>query len=510
MVYYDLNLKFDIDNKAIKGYNDIHFKVLKEHQTMQIDLFKNMNVDKIEMQGKELPYTRIYNAVIIDLTDAPTLSVGEVTSLRFYYSGKPIIARRPPWDGGFVYKKDANNNDWIGVACQGIGASLWWPNKDHQSEEPDSMRITGTVPAHLMFVSNGNLVNTTNENDEFTTYSWLVTYPINNYTVSINIGDYKHFGEQYISNSRQDTLACDYYVLANNMDKAKKHFEQVKPMLSCYEQYMGPYPFWNDGFALIETPYLGMEHQSGIAYGNDYLTGYAGSDYSGIGLDFDYIIIHEAGHEWWGNNITTADIADMWVHEGFCTYAEALYVECMYDYEKAMDYVNAKKNWVANEAPIIGQYGVNKEGSGDMYRKGMLILNTLRHIIGDDEVWFDIVLGLNTDFRHSIVTHDEVVNYINQKTGKNFVPFFDQYMRHANLPVLEYSLQKKGRKLLVKYRWDADVKDFSMPVQFTDKKGKFHTLNAGSTWQTSTYKKVKPKDFKLAERMYYFKAKEIE
>lgn len=500
VTFYDLNIKVDPEKRTISGYNDIHFKVLAEQTTMQIDLFKNLDVDKLVLNEKELEFTREYNAVFIKIPE--TLAVGSQQSLRFYYSGKPTVAKNAPWDGGFSWKKDKNEKDWFSVSCQGIGASVWWPNKDHQSEEPDSMRISFAVPNTMIGVANGQPRDTIKEGD-FTRYVWFVENPINNYGVSISGGDYVHFSDSHVSG--KDTLSLNYYVLSYHLEKAKKHFEQVKPMMKCFEEYLGPYPFWEDGFALIETPFLGMEHQSGIAYGNNYKTGYNGSDYSMIGLNFDYIIIHEAGHEWWGNSVTSYDIADMWIHEGICTYSEAIYVECLHGYERAMDYVNAKKRVIGNSQPIIGHYGVNKEGSPDMYNKGMLIFNTVRHMVDNDKLWFDIIKGMADDYKHAIVTHDTIVNYISKKADMDVTKVFDQYMKHPNIPVLEYKVKKRRKKILVDYRWKTDVKDFVMPMKYKDKKGDWQKIQVTNEWQKMTLKKMKPKNFEWAERMFYVK-----
>lgn len=508
VTYYHLNIKVDPDRHAIGGHNEIHFLVKSEapNNRMQLDLFDNLNVDSIVCNGKQLKYEREFNAVFIDL--AETLPVNSVQQLKFYYSGKPTIAKRAPWDGGFVWEEDLEGNPWVGVACQGIGASIWWPNKDHQSDEPDSMRITGTVPANLKFVANGQSEGSEDMGD-WKSYTWFVSNPINNYGVSVNVANYTHFNDQYVSEG--DTLQLNYYVLPYNLEKAKKQFEQVKPMMKCFEYYLGQFPFWEDGFALVETPYLGMEHQSGIAYGNQYKTGYAGMDYSRIGLDFDYIIIHEAGHEWWGNNITSFDIADMWIHEGFCTYSEALYVECMHDYETAMDYVNAKKPGIGNKKPIIGVFGVNKEGSGDMYNKGMLFLNTVRHVIGEDQIWLEILRGIQADFRHGIVNTDTIINYMNRKSGKQLDKIFEQYLEQSKIPTLQYKVKKKRRKTIVSYKWKADVADFDMPIQYTNKKGELTWIQPTTDkWQKMTLKKVrkaefepKNKDFRFAHRAFY-------
>lgn len=507
--YYDLNIKVLPDSQSISGYNDIYFEVLRSESVMQIDLFDFYTIDSILFNGQELTYSREYNAVFIEFPDK--LAKSERHKISFYYNGKPIAAANPPWDGGFVWRKDNKERHFVGVACQGLGASSWWPNKDHQSEEPDSMSISCAIPTDLglQAVANGQNRGTTQEGD-YTRFHWFVSYPINNYCVSVTIADFEYFNDYYVSNN--DTLALNYYVLDYNLDKAKAQFEQVKPMMACFEEVLGPYPFWNDGFALIETPYLGMEHQSGIAYGNGYKTGYAGRDFSRIGLDFDYIIIHEAGHEWWGNNITSYDIADMWIHEGFCTYSEALYVECLHGYETAMDYVNAKKPSVRNKQPIIGTYGVNQEGSGDMYNKGMLILNTLRHLIADDELWFDIIKGLNEDFRHSVVSQEDIEDYINQKTARNFDKFFEQYLYYKSPPTIEYIIDRKGQKMTLSYKWAVDVPEFEMPIRVKNTKGEWQTINPStSEWQELNFKgkEVKDMEVEFESNYLYFLTKRV-
>jgi aminopeptidase N len=507
VTYYDLNIKVNPNERSLSGYNDIYFRVLKSHNLMQIDLYENMQVDSIVYNAQILTYKRLFNAVLITFPQSLKVADG-IQHIKFYYSGKPTEAVRPPWDGGFVWSKDKEGNPFIGVACQGDGASLWWPNKDHQSEEPDSMRISCAVPKPLQCIANGQNKGTTDEGD-YTRYHWLVTYPINNYGVSLTIGNFKHFSDYYVSD--KDSLLLNYYVLAYNLEKAKTHFEQVKPMMSCYEQFLGRYPFWRDGFALVETPYLGMEHQSGIAYGNNYRTGYNGYDFSHIGLTFDYIIIHEAGHEWWGNSLTSSDIADMWIHEGFCTYSESLYVECMFGYETAMKYINAKKPSVSNDIPIIGHYGVNREGSGDMYNKGMLILNTMRSIVNNDELWFATIKGLQTDFKYRIVDQDMILQYFNHKTGKDFTNFFKQYLFHSNMPTLAYKVEKqKGNDTQISYKWIADAPEFDMPIEYIDSKGNRQRISPKTNeWQTITLKNVKPNGIKFADDLYYIEVKKM-
>jgi len=382
------------------------------------------------------------------------------------YGGYPKEAKNPPWDGGFSWEKDFNGNPWVGVSCQGLGASTWWPCKDHQSDEPDSMRIKVAARYPLKIISNGNLrKDTTIWNQYFNSWmnvsEWFVTYPINNYNVTINIGDYNHISDQYISNT--DTLELDYYVLSGNEIKAKEHFKQVKPMLECFENFFGSYPFLDDGYALVETSYLGMEHQSAIAYGNNFLKGYYGNIAFIDNLDFDYIIVHESGHEWWGNSITTSDIADMWIHEGFCTYSEVLFVECLYGYDKMLSYVNNQKNNVLNNKPILGTYHVNNKGSSDMYCKGSLMLHTLRNLIDNDELWFSIIKGISNNFKYQIVDGQDIIDYINLVSDKDFSIFFKQYLEFKDIPEFQYSIVKEGINKTLVYRWEA-IDKFDMPL----------------------------------------------
>lgn len=488
VVHYHLDIFVDPETKTIGGHNDITFEVLEPHGTMQIDLFDNLKIDGISLNGEALDYTREFNAVMIDV---PELETGTEQTLRFAYSGTPIEAKRAPWDGGMVWAQDNNGKPWIGVACEGLGASAWWPNKDHLSDEPDrGVTLSVAVPKGLVYVGNGNLKGKeTDEENDRTRWTWEVTYPINNYNVTLNIGDYVHFGDTYQDPNSGDTLALDYYVMPYNVEIAKKQFEQVKPMLDCFDKYLGPYPFWRDGYALVETPYLGMEHQGAIAYGNGYKPGYAGNTKFTGGHEFDYIIIHETAHEWWGNSISAKDIADLWIHESICTYSEGIYVECLHGYEAAIEYVNNSRPHLRNDRPIIGPYGVNEEGSGDMYSKGALIFNTFRHVLGDDDKWWAFIYGLANDFKHQTVDAQTVLNYLNEQTGIDYSRMFDQYFNHAELPVLEYRLAKKGRnKTELSYRWVADVEGFDLPVRYRDDKGDWQTLRPTADWQTTTVK----------------------
>ena len=510
VTYYELRLKVDPENRTIEGSNRIDFVATTDFAVLQLDLFEEMKISKIVRSTKEeeedLKFRREGKAIFVSCGN---IKEGSNESLTVHYGGKPIVAKNAPWDGGFTWAKDSMDKHWIGVSCEGIGASLWWPNKDHPTEEPDSMLISCTVPDDLVFVGNGNLREKAKAEEGWMRYDWFVSYPINNYNVTLNIGDYVHFGETF--QGKNGELALDYYVLPYNLETAREHFQQVAPMMECFEEMLGPYPFYRDGFALVETPYLGMEHQSAIAYGNQYKTGYAGHDYSRIGLTFDYIIIHEAGHEWWGNSVSCADMADLWIHEGFCTYSEALYVECIHDYETALDYVNAKKPTIRNKKPVVGIYGVNSEGSSDMYSKGMLILNTLRHMLADDTKWMDLMRQINIDYNIEVVSSHELENYIAEKTGLQLDAFWDQYLRNATPPVLEYKFEKKGKKIKVSYRWDA-ISGFEMPISYAvqgSEEGP-QKINPSAEWQTIELGKVDPDLFSFNDRHHYYLLREVQ
>ena len=384
------------------------------------------------------------------------------------------------------------------------------PCKDHQSDEPDSMKITSTVRYPLQVISNGKKKSDkTFFSEELQSKanksSWYVSYPINNYNVTLCIGDYKYFNDIHINNF--DTLELDYYVLKYNYNKARDHFQQVNPMLECFEKYFGPYPFYKDGYTLIETPYLGMEHQSAIAYGNNYLPGYNGNKQFIAGLDFDYIIVHETGHEWWGNSITTNDIADMWIHEGFCTYSEVLYVECIYGYDVMLKYVNNQKRSVRNDKPIIGPYNVNKKGSNDMYQKGSLMLHTLRNLIDNDSLWFSIIKGISEEFKYKIVDGIEIINYINEKVDLDLYYFFKQYLNNADIPIFEYKIQKNGRGSTLLYRWNA-INDFNMNIKVNIGQ-KDLWLSPDSEWKEYGLGNTDIKSFNVRDDLFYVNVKKI-
>jgi len=507
--YYDLDVTVDDQQqKIINSYNNIHIKALSNFQTIQIDLFENLKIHSIQFEHKKLEFQRIHNAVFINFPRL--INENEKISFKVLYSGKPRVAVNPPWDGGFSWEKDNNGNSWVGVSCQGLGASSWWPCKDHQSDEPDSMKITSTVRYPLHVISNGKKKSDkTFFSEELQSKanksSWYVSYPINNYNVTLCIGDYKYFNDIHINNF--DTLELDYYVLKYNYNKARDHFQQVNPMLDCFEKYFGPYPFYKDGYTLIETPYLGMEHQSAIAYGNNYLPGYNGNKQFIAGLDFDYIIVHETGHEWWGNSITTNDIADMWIHEGFCTYSEVLYVECIYGYDVMLKYVNNQKRSVRNDKPIIGPYNVNKKGSNDMYQKGSLMLHTLRNLIDNDSLWFSIIKGISEEFKYKIVDGIEIINYINEKVDLDLYYFFKQYLNNADIPIFEYKIQKNGRGSTLLYRWNA-INDFNMNIKVNIGQ-KDLWLSPDSEWKEYGLGNADIKSFNVRDDLFYVNVKKI-
>ena len=510
VTFYDLKVMIDEQEKSIeRSHNIIHFTALTDFSWFQIDLASNMEVQIIEFEKSQLEFSREFDAVYVYFNRE--VKKGEQLSIKVWYGGYPRVAVNAPWDGGFSWKKDSNGNPWIGVSCQGLGASVWWPNKDHQSDEPDSMRITCTARYPLKIIANGDLRSDTSVWNQYleswvNVSEWFVSYPINNYNVTLNIGDYTHFSDFYIS--LKDTLKMDYYVLHDNLEKAKEHFKQVKPMMKCFENYFGEYPFWNDGYALVETPYLGMEHQSAIAYGNDYLPGYHGNTSHIDGLDFDFIIIHESGHEWWGNSITSNDIADMWVHEGFCTYSEVLYVECMHGYDAMLSYVNNQKRSVRNDKAVIGPYHVNQTGSsGDMYFKGSLMLHTLRNLIEDDELWFDIIKGIANDFKYQTVDGQVIMDYINEKSAKDFTVFFSQYLKSKKIPEFQYKFQKEGKNITLLYRWEA-ISEFDMPILINTGSKDFWVY-PNSEWKEQDLGGFDKHDFKVRDDLFFIDVKKM-
>ncbi|WP_179316943.1 M1 family metallopeptidase [Winogradskyella undariae] len=497
LTYYHLDVEVKPDAKFISGKNTIQYKVLKPHQVMQIDLQPPLQITKVLQDGEELQIRHDGNAHFVTLINQQ--KIGTVNSIDVFYEGQPTEAKRAPWDGGFSWKKDHNGKDFIATSCQGLGASVWWPNKDHMYDEVDSMLISITNPKGLTNVSNGRLRKLIDNGDTVTSH-WFVSNPINNYGVNINIGDYANFSEVY--KGEKGDLDMNYYVLKDNLEKAKAHFKDAPKMMEAFEYWFGPYPFYEDSFKLVEVPYLGMEHQSSVTYGNQYKEGYLGRDLSGTGwgLKFDFIIIHEAGHEWFANNITNKDIADMWIHEGFTSYSENLFLDYYYGKEASADYVIGTRKNIQNDRPLIGYYDVNNEGSSDMYYKGENLIHTLRQLVEDDEKWRQILRGLSSTFYHQTVTTKQIEDYLSEQTGIDLTAFFNQYLRTIKIPTLEYSI-KKGK---LKYRWIHTVENFDMPIQ-VEINGKSEWLFPTMKWQS---KKVASEDF-IIDRDFYVNAKKI-
>lgn len=494
---YDLHLRFNLEDSSITGYNVISYKELgKDHASyFQIDLQEPLVIDSIALETgsvkfplnrKRLSFTREGNAWFVYLPGKVSPMIAkhdlnkimktksspkaktpgsqipsEISNLIVYYHGKPHRAKNAPWDGGFVWKRDENLNPWISVACQGLGASVWYPCKDYQGDEPDSAEMHFTSPPGLVTVSNGRLRSIKDEGEGNNVYTWAVVNPINNYGITFYTGKYVHFGGIY--KGEKGDLDMDYWVLDYHLSKAEVQFKEAPRMMKAFEYWFGPYPFYEDGYKLADAPYLGMEHQSAIGYGNHYKNGYDGRDLSGSGwgLKWDFIIVHESAHEWFGNNITAKDIADMWIQEGFANYAEALYTEYYYGKKAATDYVVGIRKNILNDKPIVGHYGVNDEGSGDMYYKAGNMIHAIRLIINDDEKFRKILRGMNATFYHQTVTGKQIEDYINQQSGINFSKVFDQYLRTTDIPELEYK-RKSGK---IYYRWANCVDGFNMPVK---------------------------------------------
>ena len=462
LTFYHLNIQVNPKDSTINGINTINYRVIAEGSVMQIDLQPPLVLKGAIQNGKDLKIISVGNAHFIHLIDRQV--IGSSNTILLSYGGKPHIAVHPPWDGGITWKKDSNGLPFIASSCQGAGASLWWPCKDHMYDEPDSMLISVTVPENLIDVSNGRLRSVIpNKKSKTKTYNWIVSNPINNYGVNINIGDYVNFSEKF--KGEKGLLDCNYWVLKQNLEKAKVHFKQAVLMLKAFEYWFGPYPFYEDGYKLVEVPYLGMEHQSSVTYGNGYQNGYLGRDESGTGWGstWDFIIIHESGHEWFANNVTYRDIADMWVHESFTNYSESLFVEFYNGKDAGAEYVRGTRKNIRNDRPIIGVYNVNYEGSGDMYSKGGNMLHTLRQIVGDDVKWRELLRGINRDFYHKVVTGAQIEEYIIDKTGLDLKSFFDQYLRDVRVPIFEYYIKDNQ----LNYRWNNCVKGFKMPVKIS-------------------------------------------
>jgi aminopeptidase N len=499
VLHYHLAVEFFPETKRLKGSNTITFKTLKPGNRMQIDLQPPLAITKIIHGNSQLKFEREGNVYWVSFEkDMPK---GIEDKIEVFYEGKPVESKNPPWVGGITWGRDDLGEHFIVTTCQGIGASIWWPNKDHGYDEPDrGMRVSVTVPENLTAVSNGRLKKTDhNVADKTKTFHWEVINPINNYGVNVNIGNYVNFSEKY--NGKGGVLDMDYWVLAHQKDSAMKQFKEARRMMEAFEYWFGKYPFYEDSYKLVAVSYPGMEHQSSVTYGNWYRNGYRQRDVSntGIGFKFDFIIVHESGHEWFGNNVSMKDAADMWIHEGFTNYSENLFVEYHFSRKEAEDYVIGSRHNIRNDRPIIGVYGANREGSGDMYYKGGNMLHTIRHVINDDKKWLAILRGLNADFWHQTVSTEQIESYISQKAGIDLSLVFDQYLRTTNIPLLKYKTD--GRTLSFSY--ERVVKGFAMPIRVTIN-GKEVTITPNEAVQTFVF----PEEIKTFEvnRNFYIDA----
>ncbi len=490
LLYYHLDVRVDPEKKTISGKNTIRFRMLKDDHRIQLDLHAALAIDKILLGETPLQYERHNGAVFVDFPQ--TLKAGREVAIDFYYTGTPEQKGR---FGGFVFGKDPKGRPWIYTACEGQGASVWWPNKDQWRDRVESMDISVTIPNELVDVSNGKLVGKKDLGDGYTRWDWHVSYPINNYCVSLNIGAYEHFSDKL------GDLDLDFYALPEDLDRAKNQFSQVKGMLEAFQHYFGEYPFKKDGYKLIQVPYSGMEHQSAVTYGNGFKNGFLGRDWTGVGISprFDFIIIHESGHEWFGNSVSAADRSDMWIHEGWTTYLESLYVEHRWGKADAIKYLNGYKSKVQNRQPIVSRRGINARPSQDQYFKGALFINTLRSVIDDDKRWHKLLHDFYQHFKYQAIMTEDVVEFFNKHTGRNLTPIFDQYLRHAALPVLELKFDDANGEF--SYRWKADEKAFAMPIR-VGTPDSWLTITPTAEWQKLKSPLTKDK-FQVATDLYY-------
>ncbi|RYF89305.1 MAG: M1 family peptidase, partial [Chitinophagaceae bacterium] len=501
---YEITVEPNFAEKTIDGKNVLTFKAVSEGKKMQLDMQHPMEIESVTLNTDEkpLPTTRNGNAYYVEFAQA--IKKGSQHTLIIKFKGSPREAVTPPWDGGWIWKRDKSGNPWMTVACQGLGASVWYPCKDHQSDEPESASLSIIVPDTLTGVGNGRLVNKTTLQGNKLQFTWEVKNPVNSYNLVPYIGKYVSWKDQY--QGEKGPLDITYCALQEDEPKARTQFKQVTPMLKCFEHWFGPYPFYEDGYKLVEAPHLGMEHQSAVAYGNGYQNGYMGRDRSGTGwgTKFDFIIVHESGHEWFANNITTNDIADMWVHEGFTNYSETLFTDYYFGTTAGNEYCIGNQKNISNDAPVIGTYGVNKEGSGDMYDKGGNLVHMIRQLVKDDEKFRKILRGMNSTFYHKTVTSAQVENYLSNATGINLSHIFDQYLRQKNVPVLEYKFTGKH----LNYRWADCVKGFNLPVRIAGKKeGSWEWIKPTTQWKKKKYKPELQIKFSVDTNFYVQKKK---
>ena len=490
LLHYELDVRVDPDKKSIAGKNTIRFKMLKDDTRIQLELYANLAVGKILHDTTPLKYERELNTVYIDFPE--TLRSGRSYEITFHYSGSPQEQGR---FGGLAFRKDPAGRHWINTANEGEGSSVWWPSKDQWRDEPEGMDIRVAVPNGLMDVSNGKFMGKTDLADGYTRWDWRVHYPINSYNVSLNIGEYAQFSD------RLGDLPLDYFVLPGSLEKAKAQFAQAKPMIEAYEKYVGKYPFPKDGYKLIEVPYSGMEHQSAVTYGNRFANGYLERDWTevGISLKFDFIIIHESGHEWFGNAVSAADTSDMWIHEGWTTYLEGVYVEALFGYDDALKYVNGYKKKVGNREPVITQRGIHRSPNQDMYFKCALFLHTLRSVVNDDARWWKLVHDTFEHFKYQNIMTEDIVRFFNAELKQDLTAVFDQYLRRTDLPTLELTFDDKAGT--VSYRWKADERAFAMPIR-VGSRAAWQTIRPTTDWQTMPNKLGKER-FEVATDLYY-------
>jgi aminopeptidase N len=496
VTFYDLHVAVTPSDSSIRGYNSITYRVLKPAQELQVDLMVPLVVDSMVQDGKAVKFRRDGNVFLATLVSLQRS--GTSRTLTVYYHGKPQPAKRPPWDGGFSWKTDSLGATWIVTTDQGMGASVWWPNKDTQADEPDSQRVAITVPDPFVNVSNGRLRSVVHHGDGTSTYEWFATNPINNYAIALAIGKYDHWSELY--QGERGLLTMDFWPLAYHMDAARRQWVQVRPMLQCFEHWFGPYPWYEDGYKLVEVSNNGMEHQSAIAYGNGFANGYRGRESSGtgLGMKWDFIIVHESAHEWFGNNITTKDLADMWVHESFANYAEGLYTECLFGKQAGADYIVGNRRGVRNDRPIVPEYGVNAKGSDDMYPKGGEMLHTIRQIVSDDNKWRGILRGLNKTFWHQTVMARQVEDYISTEAGTDLSRVFEQYLTTTKVPVLEYAVEHGT----VRFRWANVVPGFNMPLRVHLAGDAYEWVHPTEQWQTAKFSLPAATDFRVDVNFY--------
>ena len=497
LLFYHLDVRIDPEKKTISGKNTIRFKMLRDDSRIQLDLFANLAVDKIELVGTTasvpLTYYRDENTVLVDFPQ--TLRNGQTYSIDFYYSGTPAQSGR---FGGFTFGEDPQGRPWIFSSCEGQGAAVWWPNKDQWRDEVESMRISVAIPNALTDVSNGRFLGKTDLGDGYTRWDWHVQYPINNYNVSVNIGHYVHWSESL------GDLTMDFYTLPEDQERARPQFAQSRAMMEGFQKYLGEYPFKKDGYKLIQVPYAGMEHQSAVTYGNGFTNGYGGRDWTGVGISpkFDFIVVHESAHEYFGNAVSAADVSDMWIQEGWGTYLESLYVEHVFGYDDMLKYTNGYKSKVQNREPIITPRGIHRSPSQDQYFKGTLFINTLRSIVNDDREWFALIRDMYQKFKYQNIMTEDIVAFFNQELGRNLTPIFDQYLRHAELPVLELRFDDAAKT--VSYRWKADEAGFNMPIR-VGRAGAWQIVQPATTeWKSMPLPATLTREtFEVATDLYY-------